>query len=117
MGADVVRLEDERRLDIYRRTGPFADGVAGIERGAYFAVANFSKRSVFAADGVVGDVDFEEVRHAAAAITPVPGGVGPVTTMMLLAQTMDAAERLAQASAADEALSRYDLPASREVVG
>jgi hypothetical protein len=37
--------------------------------------------------------------------------------MMLLAQTMDAAERLAQASAADEALSRYDLPASREVVG
>ena len=69
------------------------------------------------ADGVVGDVDFEEVRHAAAAITPVPGGVGPVTTMMLLAQTMDAAERLAQASAADETLSRYDLPASREVVG
>ena len=48
MGADVVRLEDERRLDIYRRTGPFADGVAGLERGAYFAVANFSKRSVVA---------------------------------------------------------------------
>ena len=34
------------RLDIYRRSGPFADGVAGIERGAYFAVANHSKRSV-----------------------------------------------------------------------
>src|SRR5260370_40583202 len=48
MGADVVRLEDERRLDIYRRTGPFADGIAGLERGAYFAVANFSKRSVLA---------------------------------------------------------------------
>ncbi len=48
MGADVVRLEDQRRLDIYRRTGPFADGVAGLERGAYFAVANFSKRSVVA---------------------------------------------------------------------
>jgi crotonobetainyl-CoA:carnitine CoA-transferase CaiB-like acyl-CoA transferase len=48
MGADVVRLEDEQRLDIYRRTGPFADGVAGVERGAYFAVANFSKRSVAA---------------------------------------------------------------------
>jgi crotonobetainyl-CoA:carnitine CoA-transferase CaiB-like acyl-CoA transferase len=55
MGADVVRLEDERRLDIYRRTGPFADGVAGQERGAYFAVANFSKRSVLAADGDVDD--------------------------------------------------------------
>ncbi|BBY76769.1 hypothetical protein MPRF_36680 [Mycolicibacterium parafortuitum] len=46
MGADVVRLEDPDRLDIYRRSGPFADGVAGPERGAYFAVANHSKRSV-----------------------------------------------------------------------
>ncbi len=54
MGADVVRLEDERRLDIYRRTGPFAEGVAGPERGAYFAVANFSKRSVVAD---AGDID------------------------------------------------------------
>lgn len=46
MGADVVRLEDPQRLDIYRRSGPFADGLAGPERGAYFAVANHSKRSV-----------------------------------------------------------------------
>lgn len=48
MGADVVRLEERDRLDLYRRTGPFADGVAGEERGAYFAVANHSKRSVAA---------------------------------------------------------------------
>jgi crotonobetainyl-CoA:carnitine CoA-transferase CaiB-like acyl-CoA transferase len=48
MGAHVVRLEDTRRLDLYRRTGPFADGIAGPERGAYFAVANFSKQSVAA---------------------------------------------------------------------
>lgn len=46
MGATVVRIEDPDRLDIYRRSGPFADGVAGPERGAYFAVANHSKRSV-----------------------------------------------------------------------
>ncbi|AKK29488.1 CoA transferase [Mycobacterium sp. EPa45] len=46
MGADVTRLEDPDRLDIYRRTGPFADGIAGPERGAYYAVANHSKRSV-----------------------------------------------------------------------
>lgn len=46
MGATVVRLEDSDRLDIYRRSGPFADGVAGVERGAYYAVANHSKRSV-----------------------------------------------------------------------
>lgn len=46
MGATVVRLEDPDRLDIYRRSGPFADGVAGPERGAYYAVANHSKQSV-----------------------------------------------------------------------
>ena len=46
MGATVLRLEDPERLDIYRRSGPFADGTAGPERGAYFAVANHSKHSV-----------------------------------------------------------------------
>lgn len=45
------------------------------------------------ADGVVGDVDFEAVRPVVSAITPVPGGVGPVTTMMLVEQTVQAAER------------------------
>ena len=47
------------------------------------------------AAGVVGDVSFEAVRAIAAAITPVPGGVGPVTSMMVVSQTIDAAERLA----------------------
>lgn len=46
-------------------------------------------------DGVVGDVDYEQVQPVVAAITPVPGGVGPVTTIMLLAQVVTAAERLA----------------------
>jgi crotonobetainyl-CoA:carnitine CoA-transferase CaiB-like acyl-CoA transferase len=46
MGANVVRLEDLDRLDIYRRNGPFADGRPGLERGAYFAVANHSKKSI-----------------------------------------------------------------------
>ena len=46
MGAHVVRFEDLERLDLYRRTGPFAHGVAGPERGAYFAVANHSKHSL-----------------------------------------------------------------------
>jgi methylenetetrahydrofolate dehydrogenase (NADP+)/methenyltetrahydrofolate cyclohydrolase len=61
-------------------------------------------------NGIVGDVDFAAVRPVVAAITPVPGGVGPVTTMMLLQQTVDAAER---AESDDEpALDRYALPAS-----
>jgi methylenetetrahydrofolate dehydrogenase (NADP+)/methenyltetrahydrofolate cyclohydrolase len=42
---------------------------------------------------IVGDVDFERVRQVAARITPVPGGVGPVTITMLLENTLRAAER------------------------
>jgi methylenetetrahydrofolate dehydrogenase (NADP+)/methenyltetrahydrofolate cyclohydrolase len=42
-------------------------------------------------DGLVGDVDFDAVKDKAAAITPVPGGVGPMTIAMLLANTVKAA--------------------------
>jgi methylenetetrahydrofolate dehydrogenase (NADP+)/methenyltetrahydrofolate cyclohydrolase len=42
-------------------------------------------------DGLVGDVDFEAVRKVAGAITPVPGGVGPMTIAMLLSNTVRAA--------------------------
>jgi methylenetetrahydrofolate dehydrogenase (NADP+)/methenyltetrahydrofolate cyclohydrolase len=42
-------------------------------------------------DGLVGDVDFEAVSEVAGAITPVPGGVGPMTIAMLLANTVQAA--------------------------
>jgi methylenetetrahydrofolate dehydrogenase (NADP+)/methenyltetrahydrofolate cyclohydrolase len=42
-----------------------------------------------------GDVDFEGVRQVASAITPVPGGVGPMTITMLLVNTLEAAERTA----------------------
>jgi methylenetetrahydrofolate dehydrogenase (NADP+)/methenyltetrahydrofolate cyclohydrolase len=45
---------------------------------------------------LVGDVDFEGVRQVAKAITPVPGGVGPMTVAMLVASTVQAAERAAQ---------------------
>jgi len=43
-------------------------------------------------DRTVGDVDFEAVKDVASAITPVPGGVGPLTVAMLLSQTVSAAE-------------------------
>ena len=42
---------------------------------------------------LAGDVDFESVRRVASAITPVPGGVGPMTIAMLLANTLKSAER------------------------
>ena len=57
---------------------------------------------VIGADGkLCGDVDFASASAVAGAITPVPGGVGPMTIAMLLSNTVDAAER----SAADKGLS------------
>ena len=43
---------------------------------------------------VVGDVEFDSAKEVASAITPVPGGVGPMTIAMLLANTVEAAVRL-----------------------
>ncbi|KIQ36308.1 methenyltetrahydrofolate cyclohydrolase [Variovorax paradoxus] len=49
------------------------------------------------ADGkLAGDVDFDAVKEVAGWITPVPGGVGPMTRAMLLANTLEAAERAAK---------------------
>ena len=44
--------------------------------------------------GLVGDVDFDSVSEKAGAITPVPGGVGPMTRALLLVNTLKAARRL-----------------------
>jgi methylenetetrahydrofolate dehydrogenase (NADP+)/methenyltetrahydrofolate cyclohydrolase len=50
------------------------------------------------ADGkaiLAGDVDFDAVKEKAAAITPVPGGVGPMTITMLMKNTVQAAKQAA----------------------
>ena len=51
--------------------------------------------------GLVGDVDFAAVSEVASAITPVPGGVGPMTIALLLRNTLQAARRQARALAVD----------------
>jgi methylenetetrahydrofolate dehydrogenase (NADP+)/methenyltetrahydrofolate cyclohydrolase len=51
-------------------------------------------------DGLVGDVDFDAAREVAGAITPVPGGVGPMTIAMLLANTVEAARKRSVATPA-----------------
>lgn len=48
---------------------------------------------------LVGDVDFDQVCERAGWITPVPGGVGPMTIAMLLTNTVEAAKRVASCSA------------------
>ncbi len=53
---------------------------------------------------LVGDVDFEGVREVAGALTPVPGGVGPMTIATLLANTVQAAEAI-------RARSEQEVPA------
>jgi methylenetetrahydrofolate dehydrogenase (NADP+) / methenyltetrahydrofolate cyclohydrolase len=51
-------------------------------------------------DGLAGDVDFEAVAEVAASITPVPGGVGPMTIACLLRNTLKAARLSAERGAA-----------------
>src|SRR6185503_18361845 len=47
---------------------------------------------------LVGDVAFDEVAQVAEAISPVPGGVGPMTITMLLRNTLEAARQMYEAS-------------------
>jgi methylenetetrahydrofolate dehydrogenase (NADP+)/methenyltetrahydrofolate cyclohydrolase len=49
-------------------------------------------------DGLIGDVNFDQAVEVAGAITPVPGGVGPMTVAMLLINTVSAAEAQAYGS-------------------
>jgi 5,10-methylene-tetrahydrofolate dehydrogenase/methenyl tetrahydrofolate cyclohydrolase len=67
-----------------------------IKPGGGAVVVDVGINRVKGADGktkTVGDVDFENVSSVAGFVSPVPGGVGPMTVAMLLRNTVDAAER------------------------
>ena len=91
--------------------------LAAMTRQADIVVAAVGKRNVLTADMVkpgavvidvgmnrndagklCGDVEFDGVKQVAGWITPVPGGVGPMTITMLLVNTLEAAERLPTAA-------------------
>jgi methylenetetrahydrofolate dehydrogenase (NADP+)/methenyltetrahydrofolate cyclohydrolase len=57
--------------------------------------------------GIVGDIDFEAVKEVAGALTPTPGGVGPLTNILLLKQCMQAAWREAQVHSKYRATSHF----------
>ena len=74
--------------------------ISGIGKGKYIT-GNMIKQGAVLIDagtsesdgGIVGDVDFANVSPKISYITPVPGGVGPVTVAMLLANVVKAAEK------------------------
>jgi methylenetetrahydrofolate dehydrogenase (NADP+)/methenyltetrahydrofolate cyclohydrolase len=89
--------------------------LAALARNADVVVAATGRRNILTADMVkpgatvidvgmnrdengklCGDVDFAGVKEVAGFITPVPGGVGPMTITMLLVNTIEAAERSMQ---------------------
>jgi methylenetetrahydrofolate dehydrogenase (NADP+)/methenyltetrahydrofolate cyclohydrolase len=82
-GAVVIDVGQNRITD--------GDLAAQLGRGEEFAKKGFA---------LVGDVNPVDVAHAASAYTPVPGGVGPLTIAMLMANTVDLAERHQSAVAA-----------------
>ncbi len=68
------------------------DGVVVIDVGVNRAEDKTAKKGY----RLVGDVDFEKVKEKASLITPVPGGVGPMTITMLLHNTVESAKRAAR---------------------
>ncbi len=70
---------------------------AGIRAELKDEIARLKDRGITPGLGVipVGDVDFDAVKEKALLITPVPGGVGPMTITMLLNNTVESAKRAA----------------------
>lgn len=84
--------EVTRRADILVVAIGKADFIKGnmVKEGAIVIDVGMNRRS----DGkLTGDVDFDEVSSIASYITPVPGGVGPMTITMLLENTLTAAKK------------------------
>jgi methylenetetrahydrofolate dehydrogenase (NADP+) / methenyltetrahydrofolate cyclohydrolase len=92
----TANLADEiRQADILVAAVGRAEMITGemIKPGAVIIDAGYNR--VEGREGDVGDVHFESAREIASYITPVPGGVGPMTIAMLLRNTLEAAEQFA----------------------
>jgi len=105
-GDATVTLCHSRTKDISQHTLSADILISAIGRPKYITAAMVRSGAVVVDVGInsvpdqdaksgrrlVGDVDFEAVREKAAAITPVPGGVGPMTVAMLMKNTVKAAK-------------------------
>ena len=108
-GDATVTVAHSRTRDLAGITRAADIVIAAIGRPRFLGANHIGKNAVVIDVGInriedphsakgyrlVGDVDFEAVAERCAAITPVPGGVGPMTIAMLMANTITACERLA----------------------
>jgi methylenetetrahydrofolate dehydrogenase (NADP+)/methenyltetrahydrofolate cyclohydrolase len=85
--ADLASVTSEADILVAAAGSPGLIGVDHVKPGATVIDVGVNRTD----DGLVGDVDFDGVKDIAGAITPVPGGVGPMTRAMLLVNTLRAA--------------------------
>lgn len=86
--SDLAAVTREADIVIAAAGSPGLIGASHVRPGATVIDVGVNRTD----DGLVGDVDFDAVAEVAGAITPVPGGVGPMTRAMLLSNTLRAAE-------------------------
>lgn len=92
--ADLSEVTTEADILIAAAGAPGLIGAEHVKPGATVIDVGINRTD----DGLVGDVDFDAVADIAGAITPVPGGVGPMTRAMLLVNTLTAAAARREAS-------------------
>jgi methylenetetrahydrofolate dehydrogenase (NADP+)/methenyltetrahydrofolate cyclohydrolase len=85
---DLARLTREADIVVAAVGSPGLITADHISEGAVVIDVGINRTD----SGLVGDVDFDSVAEVAGAITPVPGGVGPMTRAMLLSNTLVAAK-------------------------
>jgi methylenetetrahydrofolate dehydrogenase (NADP+) / methenyltetrahydrofolate cyclohydrolase len=86
---DLARLTREADVLVVAAGVPHLVGAAHVRPGAAVVDVGIHRTP----DGLIGDVRAAEVAEVAGALTPVPGGVGPMTIAVLLANTLEAATR------------------------
>jgi methylenetetrahydrofolate dehydrogenase (NADP+)/methenyltetrahydrofolate cyclohydrolase len=84
------RIQTRPSLETHRRQADVLVVAGFVKPGAVVVDVGINTT---AEGDLVGDVDTAAVERVAAAVTPVPGGVGPVTTMLLMRHLVTAAER------------------------
>lgn len=100
---DLARVTREAEILVAAAGSPGLVKADMVARGAVVidvGISSVPDASKPSGRRLVGDVDFEGVRQVASAITPVPGGVGPMTIAMLLSNAVAAAEAAATRSRA-----------------